>query len=156
MKLGVTGHRNIPPSAIPHIRAEMMEIIGRYAPITGLSSLAAGADQLFALSILKTGNRLHVLIPCKKYELTHQDADLLLYQRFLVQAENVEMFPFELPCEEAFFYAGQRLVDHSDLLIAVWDGKRADGVGGTADVVAYARKSDKPVTVIWPMGVSRT
>ena len=47
------------------------------------------------------------------------------------------------------------MVDTSRVLVAVWDGQSARGLGGTADVVAYARERGKPVTVIWPEGASR-
>jgi hypothetical protein len=156
MKLGVTGHCNIPPTAIRYVEKEVTRLINRYAPITGLSSLAAGADLLFALSVLKSGNRLHALIPCLKYELTHVAADLSLYQRILIQASKVEVLPFESPCEEAFLRAGHSLVDQADVLIAIWDGEKNEVIGGTASVVAYAREISKPVVVVWPEGSSRT
>jgi hypothetical protein len=42
-----------------------------------------------------------------------------------------------------------------DRLLAVWDGRPARGVGGTADIVEYARLSRVPVDIIWPSGASR-
>lgn len=47
------------------------------------------------------------------------------------------------------------LVGLVDRLLAVWDGKPARGYGGTADVVAYARRTGVPVRVLWPEGASR-
>lgn len=47
------------------------------------------------------------------------------------------------------------LVGMADRLLAVWDGKPARGFGGTADVVAYARRVGVPVDVIWPEGAVR-
>ena len=46
------------------------------------------------------------------------------------------------------------MVDHSELLIAVWDGKPAAGLGGTGDVVSYARQSGKHVYQIDPVSRS--
>jgi len=40
-------------------------------------------------------------------------------------------------------------------MFAVWDGKPADGLGGTADVVGYARERAIPVQVFWPAGLER-
>ncbi len=51
---------------------------------------------------------------------------------------------------------GRAVADGCDLLLAVWDRKPAAGLGGTADVVAYARKRGTHVQVIWPEGASRT
>ena len=38
------------------------------------------------------------------------------------------------------------MVDNSDLLLAVWNGKK----GGTANTVKYARKKEKEVVIINP------
>ncbi len=51
--------------------------------------------------------------------------------------------------------ASKLMIDHSDELYAVWDGKPARGYGGTADVVAYARAHGTSVHVIWPPGAQR-
>jgi hypothetical protein len=51
--------------------------------------------------------------------------------------------------------ASMLMIDTADELIAVWDGQPARGYGGTADVVAYARRRGKPVHVIWPDGAER-
>jgi hypothetical protein len=37
----------------------------------------------------------------------------------------------------------------------VWDGKPARGIGGTADIVSYARQKGVPVAVLWPEGAAR-
>jgi hypothetical protein len=36
--------------------------------------------------------------------------------------------------------AGRVVVDRSSVLVAAWDGQPSRGLGGTADVVAYARE----------------
>ena len=50
---------------------------------------------------------------------------------------------------------GHTGVDRSSVLVAVWDGQPARGLGGTADVVAYARQRGVPMEVIWPQGATR-
>jgi len=55
----------------------------------------------------------------------------------------------ELPAQpsrdDAYAAANDRLLDGVDVLIAVWDGKGAQGHGGTAEVVGRARASHLPV-----------
>lgn len=51
--------------------------------------------------------------------------------------------------------AGRRVVNLSDLLIAVWDGEVAKGKGGTVDIVCYARERGRNVVILWPAGISR-
>lgn len=48
---------------------------------------------------------------------------------------------------ECYYDAGVQMVDVSDVIIAVWDGNDAKGLGGTADVVELARKRAMPL--IW-------
>lgn len=67
----------------------------------------------------------------------------------------MDTLPFSEPSEEAFYAAGKAVVDACDWLIAVWDGEPARGLGGSADVVAYARNRGKVVHVIWHEGLSR-
>src|SRR5260221_12639223 len=48
---------------------------------------------------------------------------------------------------DAYLAAGKLIVELCDVLVAVWDGEPAAGKGGTADVVAVALASGRPV--IW-------
>ncbi len=50
--------------------------------------------------------------------------------------------------EEAYELASRHVVDVSDALIALWDGKPTRGRGGTAETVAYARARGVPVAWI--------
>src|SRR5205085_2201316 len=50
---------------------------------------------------------------------------------------------------QAYFNAGRYVVDHCDVLIAIWDGKEARGKGGTAVIVDYARSCGRPLIRIW-------
>ena len=40
--------------------------------------------------------------------------------------------------EDAYLQAGKWLVDHSDVLVVLWDGKPAQGKGGTGEYVQRA------------------
>jgi hypothetical protein len=50
---------------------------------------------------------------------------------------------------DAYKQAGEYVVDHCDVLIAVWDGQPARGRGGTAEVVKYAREQNRPIIRVW-------
>jgi hypothetical protein len=151
MTVGVTGHQNLPRSAIAKITAGIRGELTDVPDLHGVCALAAGADQLFAQLVIQQGGRLHVIIPCGGYEKTFGTEDeRVTFLTLLEQAGEVEEMDFPRPSEAAFFAAGRRVVDTSDRVIAVWDGKPARGLGGTADVVAYARQHQKPTIVIWP------
>jgi hypothetical protein len=157
MRIGVTGHQDIPPEALAYVERGIEEAVARNAgDLVGVSSLAAGADQIFATAILQRGGTLHAIIPCKNYEATFSDSEARArFSDLLAKASCVEVLAHEEPSEDAFFDAGRHVVEKSDLLIAVWDGKPAQGFGGTADVVHYARGHGRAVEVIWPSGVAR-
>jgi hypothetical protein len=101
--------------------------------------------------VLERAGDIEVILPAEKYETTFEAGDeRAAYEALLAKASRVETLPFVEPSEAAFMAAGKEVVRRSERLIAVWDGRPARGWGGTADVVAYARTLDVPVTIIWP------
>ena len=120
-KIGVTGHQNIPAAALPFVRAGIERAFaGASGGIVGLSSLAAGADQLFARALLDGGGQLHAIIPSEGYDSTFTDEKLLAtYRELLESAARTETLPHGKPSQQAFLEAGMRVVDLADILIAV-------------------------------------
>jgi hypothetical protein len=57
--------------------------------------------------------------------------------------------------EHAYRQVGRALVDHCDVLIAIWDGQPPHRVGGTADTVDYARHRGVPFVWIATDGTQR-
>lgn len=157
--IGVTGHQVLPLEAVSYIEREIARIveeIGSRGDLVGLTSLAIGADQLFAKAIIFAGGQLEVIVPCREYETTfNREEDLIAYRLLLARSSKVEIMDYDNPSEESFFAAGCRIVDSCDELLAIWDGKPARGFGGTADIVKYARGDARRITVIWPKGVVR-
>ena len=157
MRVGVTGHQDIPDEAWDEIRPAMSRELSAMGPRPiGISSLAAGADQLFAQTLLALGGRLHVVVPCKGYESTFSTPrDLARFKELVARATKIYPPRFARPSEKAFRAAGRRVVRLSEVIIAAWDGEAARGKGGTADTVRYARRRKKPVRNVWPEGVDR-
>ncbi len=157
MKIGVSGHQHIPAAALRYVHSEIANLIQVFtSDLVGISSLASGADQLFASDVLAAGGELHVVVPSSKYEesfATVQDANTFF--ELLGRASIVETLDHPIPSQAAFLHAGRRVVDLSDLLVAVWDGKPPRGRGGTGDIVQYARDVGKPFKTIWPAGAKR-
>jgi hypothetical protein len=155
--LGFTGHQTISPAARDLAVAAIQDILSEAdPPFSAVTSLAAGADQLFATEFLRSGGHLHVIVPSRNYDQTFTtDEDLAHFRSLLAAAHVVTRLDYEEPSEEAFLAAGKVVVDNCERLIALWDGKPARGLGGTADVVRYAREAGKAVSVVWPDGVGR-
>lgn len=155
--VGCTGHQNIPAGAIKYVREAIRTELRRLdaLSLTGVCSLAEGADQLFAEAVLDSGGKLDVIIPSSEYEKTFSSKGVAHYRRLLKRVSNKRTLSWPEPSEDAFLDAGQHVADSADVLIAVWDGREARGKGGTADIVRYAREKGKRTVVIWPDGIER-
>ena len=153
-RIGITGHQRLSSPADWQWVEEAIESVLSSLPrdLTGFTSLAIGADQLFAELILRRGGFLTVIVPFAEYETKFAEGpDRDGYNKLLVQANTVEVLKAAGSNREAYFKAGKQVVNRSELLIAVWDGKPAAGLGGTADVVVYARQCGTPILHIDPM-----
>jgi hypothetical protein len=157
MRIAITGHRGLPRVTERLVGQVIRAELAKYAgpDLVGISNLADGADQLFAHAILDAGGRLEVIVPAARYRDGLPESAHTAYDALLAQAVNVDRLDRIESDEQAHMEASQAMLARADHLFAVWDGKPARGYGGTADVVAEARKRGVPVTVIWPEGASR-
>lgn len=154
--IGCTGHQEIPDGARHAVRAGIRRVLDdAEVPIVGLSSLAVGADQMFAELVLQAGGTLRVIVPSQHYETTFDEAGRGRYHALLAAAADVERLDHPQPTEAAFLAAGQRIVEMCDVLTAVWDGRASRGLGGTADIVDYARRQGRRFEIVWPAGTER-
>jgi hypothetical protein len=155
-RVAVTGHRDLPEPTCKLVSAAIAKELERFGPIDGISSLAEGADQLFAEQVLKAGGALTAVVPSAHYGRSFATIDGgAAYRRLRALAREVIELPFSSPSEEAYWVAGQRVVGLAEVLLAVWDGTPSRGVGGTADVIAFAGQRGVPTTVLWPPGSRR-
>ncbi len=153
MKAGITGHQNLGEAeTVVWVETALQEIVAKHNVQHGFTSLAIGADQLFAEILYRHGISYTAVLPCRSLERTfHTPAHLENYRRLLKNAAAIETLEFIEPEERAFFEAGKRVVALADLVIAVWNGQPPKGLGGTADAVKYALDRKKPVMHINPI-----
>jgi hypothetical protein len=119
-------------------------------PLVGVTSLAIGADQLLARLVLERGGTIHAVLPFAAIERSFSPENLPAYRELVKQA-SVEVLQRRGTDEDAYLAAGKRVVQLSDIVLAVWNGKLAKGKGGTADVVAYAVSRRVPLIHINPV-----
>jgi hypothetical protein len=153
MVIGVTGHQRLQEERDwIWVENAIHVILYQFPlPLVGLSSLAAGADQLFARLILQHGGELRVILPFSRYEETFTTVkDLAEFRSLLDQATAVEVLNECPDRQESYLAAGQRVVDLADRMIAVWNGRAAAGLGGTGDIVRYSQAKQRPVLHINP------
>lgn len=154
MRVGVTGHQRLKESASwSWVKLQLDQLLSSLSPpIVGITSLAIGADQLFATSVLEHGGSIEVIVPFGEYEFTFAEGhDREEYTSLLHRAIRAEVMSRQGSDEEMYFSSGRTIVNRSDLIVAVWDGKPAAGLGGTGDVVEYALKQRKRIVQINPV-----
>lgn len=119
--------------------------------LIGLTSLAIGADSLFAELVLQHDGSLEAVIPFAEYEQKFQGRDRDRYRRLLGKASRVTVLRTAGSDEESYLEAGKTVVDLAELLFAVWDGEPARGLGGTGDVVGYAVRKRRDIIRLDPI-----
>jgi hypothetical protein len=146
MRVGISGHQRLKDGAgWEWVRGQMRDSLATLPPpVVGITSLAVGADTVFARLVLELGGSLEAVVPFGDYEERFAADDRPTYRSLLGRAARVEVLERNGSDEEAYYAAGKRVADLSALLILVWDGRPAAGVGGTADIAAYAQSARKP------------
>jgi len=152
LAIGFTGHRSLQNE--PKLRQMVVDYLRQQkaaSPWTvyGVSSAAAGGDQIFAESCLELEVPLRVLLP-KPVEHFRNDFNPESWQRtekILERAVSVEVTGNRNEGKEQYYDCGIQTIAESQLLIAIWDGQPSRGAGGTQDIVSYAEKIGHPV--VW-------
>lgn len=139
------------------MRAEIWGVLADLtAPPIGVTSLAVGADSLFAELVLRRGGLIEVVLPFRGYKQKVHAHSRAKYDRLLEAASRVTILRHKGTDEESYFEAGRVVVERAGLVIAVWDGGPAKGPGGTADVVEYAARRGKEIVHLDPVRQSVT
>jgi hypothetical protein len=126
------------------------------------TSLAEGADRLVAREVLRRPSGwVEAILPLTDgdYRETFTSPESVEEFEGLLQQSRHTFFLRTRPLKddypgdeardaarrESYARGGRHVVDACDILLALWDGEPAHGVGGTAETVAYARKVGRPV-----------
>jgi hypothetical protein len=156
--VGFTGHRRLPnEKAIAQVLREVIAALQQDAgrDLVGRSSIASGADTLFAEVCLASNMKWIALLPFPEAEFKKDfsEADWKRAKALLHRAERVEISSEIVERPRGYLDCGLATVDGADLMVAVWDGKAPRGLGGTADIVEHARAMQKPLILISPDGL---
>ncbi len=123
------------------------------SPFVGIGSIAIGADTVIAEALKDTHSPLILHLPFdrSRFEPGATPAQLARIDGLLSAAKVVNICPPQPNDDQAYLDAGIRTVENADVLIAVWDRKPANGVGGTAQIVGIAEKLHIPTIKIDPV-----
>jgi hypothetical protein len=153
LRIGVTGHRVLAEAdrVTAGIEVALARIEGSHPgrSLVVISSLAEGADRLVAEAILRRpASRLRAVLPLPKFDYLDDFAtpdSKEAFLRLLARSDEVVELPARASRVEAYAAASDRVLDGVHVLVAVWDGRGAQGQGGTAEVVARARTRHLPL-----------
>lgn len=158
--IGVTGHRRFvhTPSIQKEVDRALSEACDRFGSTSIIlySSLAEGADRLVAERALRhDAAQLIAVLPFDRNEYmkdfqSHESR--AEFRRLLDRARRVVELELKEERDKGYAAAGDYILDCSDVLIALWDGREGAGEGGTAAVVRAAR--ERGLALIW-LRVSR-
>jgi hypothetical protein len=154
LTVGVTGHRDIAPGEQERLRSEVraffeaLQIRFPKLPLELLSALAEGADTLAAEVAVEMGIPFTAVLPMPKdqYQTDYgSESAIHHFERLLAQAERVVNLPVrpgaDLTDQDArswqYAQLGVFVSNHCQVLLALWDGKDSDSLGGTAQVLRY-------------------
>jgi len=164
LRIGVSGHR-LPPklpeeseaplrSHLDRILAAIAATVRKAGTATALvivSSLAEGSDRIVAEAGLATGFVLQVVLPFRRAEYAFDfetQASRTEFKQLLARSGDV--FELDGGADErprAYEAAGLFMLANVDVLIAIWDGEVAAGIGGTAQIVERAIADG--LVVVW-------
>jgi len=152
LAIGFTGHRKLQDEAKCRdaIRKELLEWIEKVPGVVyGVTSAAAGGDLLFAETCIELNLPVRVFLPVPK-EQFREDFDEPAWARaecVFRKALSVEITGGGEKLLERYYECGIETVQQSQVLMALWDGEPSQGLGGTADMVHFAKEQGRPV--IW-------
>jgi hypothetical protein len=156
LNIGVTGHREIrDPERISQAVDNVLEhimVIYEASRLQVVSPLAEGADRILVWRALQKFP-LHLIVPLPleidDYLLEFKSAaSRAAFKTLLEKADQIIHLPLRDTREECYLAAGRYVLDHSKVLVALWDGEPARGIGGTAQIVCEARERGMPLAWI--------
>ncbi len=158
VRVGVTGHINLTRDTellvADALRVELRRISDR--PVHGVTCLAAGADQVFARTVLNMGGTYEAILPARDYRAAVIGPEnRAAFDELLGRAAAVVHTGYDRSGTAAFVAANQELVRRVQRLVAVWDGEPGCHAASTDRTIDWARHHGIPTTILWPVGARR-
>jgi hypothetical protein len=162
LRVGVTGHRvppKLPEKSEAPLRDQIDRLFAAFIAALGngtrdfviVSSLAEGSDRIVSEAGLGAGFRLEAVLPFNRSEYVHDfetDTSRKEFEQLLARASDVfELDGISDQRPRAYEAAGLFMLANIDLLIAIWDGQPAAGIGGTEEIVNRAIADG--LVVVW-------
>jgi hypothetical protein len=157
LTVGVTGHRYVTENEKIEkgVDTALLHILEVYTPekISIHTSLAEGADRLVLQRTLQLFENPHIIVPLpfpkdqylKDFPGAKSKEE---FNELINRADKVITFPPAKTKNKSYQIVGEYILDHSDIMVAIWDGKPPQGQGGTGDIINAVRNRNLPLAWI--------
>ncbi len=158
MKICVTGHRpnklygyDMTDDRWIVLKEKFKQILIDNNCDEAITGMALGVDTIFAYAVLelkKNGYdiKLHCAVPCRNFSSKWNKYNKAMYRHILGMADTVKLVSDEEYKPYLMQKRNEYMVDHSDKVIAVWDGSKS----GTKNCIDYAKKVGKDIIYVQP------
>jgi class 3 adenylate cyclase len=156
-----------PATLIPVVAKEIKERLHLCDAQIGISSAACGSDLLFIEAMIERGAEIHVVLPWRKEEFLRTSVAINddpywteRFEQLLGDVTSVTYlsqqsspsgnlgYAYCSDCMNGMALYRAETIGSDVTPVAVWDGKRGDGLGGTSSFVHFWRSRQHPVEVI--------
>ena len=148
LRLGVTGHINIDPAAVPRVAADtqrQLQAAKRAGAVCVVCALADGFDLLAAEAALCLHIPVSAVLPFPECDF-FADSVQQERRRAILADALTQVCRVPVTQEQNIFAAVSDFVaDACDMLLAGWDGCECDKAGGTYYTVHRAQASGVPI-----------
>ncbi len=165
--------RDVPrfPAALEReVAAALRERIKSTGAQLGYSSAACGSDILFLEAMLEGGGEVVIVLPYEREQFVRESVAVIPQGNWLARFDRVLTKAARIVTASpdrfglggmSFHYANQLILGLAHIrakqletelhLLAVWDERAGDGLGGTASAVQDWRKTEHPLELINPL-----
>ncbi len=138
--VGIVGHRFLEAQATAFVEGQCLDILKKlqvaHKGIIAYSAIAEGSDSIFASVAVKLRIPLEIILPFAEYENDFiNETSRQIYKQLKTAASKEIELSFNTRSEDAYVEAMRWILKKSDIVIAVWNGEKHGGRGGTADSV---------------------
>jgi uncharacterized phage-like protein YoqJ len=157
MIVAATGHRladldDDKPDTFTRLVDYTIEVIPSYNITLGISGMAGGFDQAFAMACCELNIPWVAAVPFKGQESIWPKQTQEFYHTLLNKATEIVIV-----CEGGytpwkFQKRNEYMVNRANTMLALWNGKKE---GGTYNCIKYAEQVGRPVNNVWAGWESR-
>jgi hypothetical protein len=156
-----------PPHLVPAVADEIRDCLRRNDAQIGVCSAACGSDLTFIEAMLERGAETHVVLPWRNEEFLRTSVaisgDPYWQEKFVQLVDRATSVTYlsqqSAPsgnlgyvycndCMNGMALYRAETIGSQIKPIAVWDGKKGDGLGGTSSFVHFWRSRQHPVEII--------